>query len=150
MGFFTRFESGGRKDAILRGVAGDEIAIEWEWSSLLGNELKKLINHEVRRQDNRLLKYSVLITYSYNLDNSCKQVKKKWQDSKWPLLLILIGVSKVSKKELISGREFQDINIYLFENNDYTEIRKAPALPWNVSDTRWSMEHVGNWKKKNA
>ena len=44
MGLVTRFESGGRKDAVLRSTDGDEIAIEWEWSGVLGkaNELEKL------------------------------------------------------------------------------------------------------------
>ena len=150
MGLFTRFESGGRKDTILRGVAGDEIAIEWEWGGVWGNELGKLINHKVRRIDKELLKYTVFITYTHEPDTVCSHVKKNWETAKWPLLLILITVRDMPKKEITSGREFQEIKMYLFDKTDYTEIRKAPALPWKVTDTRWSVEHAGDWKQKKA
>ena len=68
MGLVTRFERGGRKDAVLRSTAGDEIAIEWEWGGVWGNELEKLKQHKVlsKNKDNeRLLKYAVLITYTH-------------------------------------------------------------------------------------
>ena len=47
MGLVPRFEIGGKKDAVLRGwhgpeIAIDEIAVEWEWDGVWGNELKKL------------------------------------------------------------------------------------------------------------
>src|SRR4030042_5987281 len=42
MGLVTRFEEGGRKDAMLRSTDGDEIAVEWEWGGVWGNELEKL------------------------------------------------------------------------------------------------------------
>jgi len=42
MGLVARFECGGRKDAVFRSFDGDEIAIEWEWEGIGGNELKKL------------------------------------------------------------------------------------------------------------
>ena len=52
MGLATRFESGGRKDAILRSMAGDEIAIEWEWEGVWGaNEITKLREHLVRNME---------------------------------------------------------------------------------------------------
>ena len=43
MGLVTRFERRGRKDAVLRSAGGDEIAIEWEWGGVWGNELDKLM-----------------------------------------------------------------------------------------------------------
>ena len=148
MGLVTRFERGGRKDAVLRGVSGDEIAIEWEWSKKLENELSKLKTHNITRYDDQLLKYAVLITYTDNQEDTCKQVMEKWQDSRWPLLLILITIRKVSKKDITSGREFQDMKMFLFDKNKHEELRKAPALPWQVNGTRWSIEHVGEWKQK--
>ena len=36
IGLVTRFERGGRKDAVLRSTDGDEIAIEWEWEGVWG------------------------------------------------------------------------------------------------------------------
>ena len=47
MGLLTRFERGGRKDAVFRSGEGDEIAIEWEWGGVWVNELQKLIDHRV-------------------------------------------------------------------------------------------------------
>ena len=46
MGLMTRFERGGRKDAILRSREGDEIAVEWEWNGVYENELRKLKAHK--------------------------------------------------------------------------------------------------------
>ena len=34
MGLIPRFESGNRKDAVLRSGEGDEIAVEWEWNGV--------------------------------------------------------------------------------------------------------------------
>ncbi len=68
MGLVTRFERGARKDAILRSTDGDEIVIEWEWGGVWGNELEKLKHHKPwskGRNIERLLKYSVLITYTH-------------------------------------------------------------------------------------
>src|SRR4030042_128820 len=67
MGFMTRFESGNRKDAVMRSTEQDEIALEWEWEERLGNELDKLKNHKLwsyDKNDQRKLKYAVLITYA--------------------------------------------------------------------------------------
>ena len=47
MGLATRFERGGRKDAVLRSLEGDEIAAEWEWRGVWENELCKLREHNV-------------------------------------------------------------------------------------------------------
>lgn len=38
MGLVTRFEAGKRKDAVLRSREGDEVALEWEWGGVWGNE----------------------------------------------------------------------------------------------------------------
>ena len=138
MGLVTRFERGGRKDAILRGVSGDEIAIEWEWGGVWDNELGKLKNHKVSRVDDKSLKYAVFITYTHAPDAVYGHVIKKWEDAKWPLLLILIDVLDVPKSQILSGREFQNIQMSLFGGNGHKELRKAPALPWRVVGTRWS------------
>ena len=65
MGLVTRFERAGRKDAVLRSGYGDEIAVEWEWGGVWGNELDKLKQHRVWSKDktiDRPLRYAVLIT----------------------------------------------------------------------------------------
>ncbi len=93
MGLVTRFECGGKKDAVLRSTDGDEIALEWEWSGVWGNELEKLKHHKVRGSE-RLLKYAVLITYTHtpNIEKVYNHVIKEWKEAQWPLLLILIDL----------------------------------------------------------
>lgn len=150
MGLVTRFESGSRKDAVLRSTTGDEIAIEWEWSGVRGNELDKLKKSDkVRRKDKGPLKYAVLITYTHtpNIGNVYEHVIKNWAEAKWPLLLILIDVIDVPRSKISSGKDFQNIQMSLFDENGHRELRIAPALPWKVKGTRWSVEHVGEWKQ---
>ena len=143
MGLVTRFERGGRKDAILRSTGGDEIAIEWEWSGVLGkaNELEKLKLHQVwskEKGSKRLLKYAVLITYThtYNINRVYERVLAEWKEAPWPLLLILIDVEKSKKYPM--GKEFKNIQMSVFDKGKRTELRSAPAFPWEVPGTRWS------------
>ena len=85
MGLYARFETRGRKDAVLRSAEGDEIALEWEWGGVWSNELKKLKHHRVWSKDNdmeRLLKYVVLITYTHtpNIEKVYNHVMSKWEE----------------------------------------------------------------------
>ena len=144
IGLVTRFESGGRKDAVLRSTDGDEIAIEWEWSSVLGkaNELEKLKKHKVRPKGKERLKYAVLITYThtYNIDKVYERVLSEWKEAPWPLLLILIDVIDVPKRKITSGKDFQNIRMCVFDKNEHRKLRIAPAFLWKVSGTRWDEE----------
>ena len=148
IGLATRFERGGRKDAILRSTEGDEIALEWEWEDiwgrngkLKGNELRKLKNHKVWPKNKEGLKYAVLITYTQASGEETKKVYDKvveaWEGAPWPLLLILIEVEK-SKNRM--RREFMTIRMSVFDKGKRTELRSAPACPWEVAGTRWSYE----------
>jgi len=144
MGLVTRFERGGRKDAILRSTDGDEVAIEWEWEGVLGeraNELDKLKHHKVWSSNkgiDRSLKYAVLVTYTYNIDRVYEHVLKKWKDAPCPLLLILIDVE--DSKEFYTGVEFKNIQMSVFHEGKRRELRSASAFPWEVPRTRWSYE----------
>ncbi len=144
MGLVTRFERRGRKDAVLRSAAGDEIAIEWEWGGVWGqNEIEKLKQHELwskRKEDkDRLLKYAVLITYTHtrNIENVYKEVMKRWEEARWPLLLILVDLEE--SKKFSSGKEFKNIQMSIFDGKKQEELRTAPAFPWEISGTRWSL-----------
>ncbi|MBI4283355.1 MAG: hypothetical protein HY663_02660 [Chloroflexi bacterium] len=147
MGLVTRFERGGRKDAILRSTDGDEVAIEWEWSDILrwidvrGNEVEKLKKHAVKPKGKERLKYAVLITYTHNIKEAYKRVTEKWEGARWPLLLILIDVIDVPKRKIFSGREFQNIQMSVFSGGEEVkgrELRSAKAFPWEVAGTSWS------------
>ena len=141
MGLVTRFERGGRKDAVIRTVEHDVIALEWEWGGVWGNELRKLKEHQVWSKDKgseRLLKYSVFITYTHtpNIEMVYNHVIKEWEGAPWPLLLILIDL-KESKKFL---KEFKNMQMSMFHKGERRELRSAPAFPWEVCGTRWSYE----------
>ncbi len=146
MGFVTRFERGGRKDAILRSTDGDEVAIEWEWGGVWGNELQKLKDHKVWsgvKDRERLLRYAVLIAYTHppNIQKVYDHVMKKWEEgegARWPLLLILIDLIEVPKSKFSMGKEFKNIQMSVFHKGERRELRSAPALPWEVPGTRWS------------
>jgi len=144
MGVVTRFERGGRKDAIFRSVAGDEVAIEWEWEGINGNELKKLKHHKVWGRDgynHEFLKYGVLVTYieTNEVKTTVAHTSEYWKDASWPLLLIII-VSEKTKK-LASQRDFTNLQMYLFENNgEYRLLRDVPAMPWKVDCSRWQFQ----------
>lgn len=141
MGFVTRFERGGRKDAILRSTEGDEIAVEWEWGGVWrANELEKLKDHSVRPKGKERLKYAVLITYTHppNIQKVYNHVMEKWEGAQWPLLLVLIDL--IESKKYPMGKEFRNIQMSVFHKGERRELRSAPAFPWEVPETRWSYE----------
>ena len=143
MGLVTRFERGGRKDAVLRSTEGDEIAVEWEWGGVWGNELEKLKHHKVWSSDKgieRLLKYAVLITYTHtpNIQKVYNHVMNEWEGAPWPLLLILIDLEESNK--FFSGEEFKNIQMPVFDSNGRRSLRVAPAFPWNVESSRWYLQ----------
>jgi len=143
MGLVTRFEAGGRKDAILRSTDGDEVAIEWEWEGVWGDELDKLKHHKIWPKDKERLKYAVLITYTHppNIQKVYNHVMGKWEGAQWPLLLILID--HIESKKYPMGIEFKNIQMSIFsegEKVERRELRSAPAFPWEVAGTPWSYE----------
>ena len=143
MGLVTRFERGGRKDAILRSGLGDEIAVEWEWQGVWENELGKLKAHETwnnTKGPKRHLKYGVLISYTHqeNLGRVYEHVSVKWKGAKCPLLLILVIVE--DNKRFSSGKEFKVMHSCLFTKDGKPEfLRETPAVPWKVESTRWQI-----------
>lgn len=145
LGFVTRFEHGGRTDAILRSTDGDEIAVEWEWTKGYINELKKMKDKEQGiwskiTDSDRSLKYSVLITYSDNATENKQDIFKKlsgnWGGVKYPLLLILINYEKST--EFYSRRKFTTINMCKISDSKFSEFRSEKAVPWEIDKTRWS------------
>lgn len=145
MGLYARFESGHRKDAVLRSGQGDEIAVEWEWNGVWGNELDKLREHKVwhpKKVSARLLRYAVLITYTHtpNIEKVYEHVRNEWKDARWPLLLILIDLEESAK--FFSRKEFKHLNMSVFESDCQRKLRQAPAYPWNVHSSRWSLQIV--------
>jgi hypothetical protein len=143
IGLVARFEAGKRKDAVLRSRDGDEIAVEWEWGGVWGNELEKLKNHRVRgpkKAEDRLLKYGVLITYTHtpNIDKVYGHVMDEWQGARWPLLLILVDLEE--SRVFPMGKDFKNITMSVFDASGQRRLRVAPAFPWNVECSRWHVQ----------
>ena len=143
MGFVTRFESGKRKDAVLKNTEQDVIALEWEWEGVWGNEIEKLKKHRVWSYDKnseRLLKYAVFITYTHtpNIEKVYSHVMGKWEGAKCPLLLILIDLEESTI--YFSHKEFKNIQMSIFSKSKRADLRVAPAFPWRVPKTRWARE----------
>lgn len=138
MGLVTRFERGGRKDAVLRSSDGDEVAIEWEWQGVDKSELKKLKLHEAwPKGKGKKIKYAVLVTYADQevIQEALNEAEEYWIDGQWPLLLILITTKKT--RIFTSRREFRYIQMYLIDKGKRNMLREVPALPWNVDSSRW-------------
>jgi len=143
MGFHSRFESGKRKDAVMRDTEQDVVALEWEWEGVWGNEIKKLKEHKLWTFDkdkSRLLQYAVFVTYThtYNIDKVYERVLAEWEGAPWPLLLILIDVEE--SKEFFSHKKFKRIQMSVCDKGKRKELRSTPAFPWKVPKTRWSRE----------
>jgi len=143
MGLITRFESGKRKDAVMRDTEQDVIALEWEWEGVWGNEIEKLKKHKVwsyDRNSERLLKYAVFITYTHtpNIEKVYSHVMEKWEGTRHPLLLILIDLEE--SKKYFSHKEFRNVQMSIFNEGKRIDLRVAPAFPWKVYGTRWSRE----------
>ena len=146
MGLVTRFERGGKKDAVLRSSDGDEIAIEWEWDGVCGNELGKLKNHRVwsvKKESSRLLKYAVFISYANtrDIETAYDHVKEGWESAPWPLLLVLIDWEQTRK--LSVRKEFKHLNMSVFDSGEHRLLRVAPAFPWNVVRSNWWVQTGG-------
>jgi hypothetical protein len=138
MGVYTRFEYGGRTDAVLRANFKDLVAVEWEWSGVLHreNELDKLRNYKVRGKTDSL-RYCVLVTYVHTpyINAVYKYVLQKWENARWPLLLILIDYEDSTK--ISSRRIFKKVNISLFDGKTQKELDAFPAFPWDIPETHF-------------
>ena len=137
IGVYTRFERGGRTDAVFRAAYKDLVALEWEWNGVFygANELDKLKNYKVSGTD--LLRYCVLITYVHTpyINAVYEHVLKKWENAKWPLLLILIDYE--DSKQYSSRRIFKKVNLSMFDGKTRKELDTFPAFPWDIPETHF-------------
>ncbi len=143
MGLTTRFERGGRKDAVLRSREGDEIAVEWEWDGVRGNELGKLKNHNTWAPSEykpKRLRFASLVSYAESPDflSSKAYVGKLWEGAQYPLLLILVTFDFT--KKFRTRRDFKDMNFFVYGPNGVQDLGSVPAAPWNLEGTRWPIQ----------
>jgi hypothetical protein len=142
MGLFTRFESGGRTDAILRDNKNEALALlEWESKRLDRgiNEFDKL--KESAKSKFRDISFACLICYTRSgasdYTNRATTVIDKWT-KQWgaglpPLLLVVIDFQLQQKH-----RQFTKMTIYWIKHGRRRTLREQPAYPWNVTGSRWA------------
>ena len=143
MGLATRFERGGRKDAVLRSREGDEITIEWEWDGVRGNELGKLKNHKTWAPSEykpKGLRFGCLVSYAEtsDLESSRQYVEKAWEGAQHPLLLILVTYD--FSKKFRTHRDFKDMEFLVYGPDGIRDLGSVPAAPWNLEATRWPIQ----------
>ena len=143
MGLTTRFERGGRKDAIIRSREGDEIAVEWEWDGVRGNELGKLKNHRAWAPPQfkpKCLRFATLVSYaeSSDFEASCEYVGNKWEGANCPLLLILVTYERT--KKFRTRRDFKEMSFFVYGPNAVQDLGSVPAAPWNLEGTVWPIQ----------
>ena len=153
MGLFTCFESGVRTDAVLRDTKGVVAALEWEWAALHSgkvNEFKKLA--QLCGDSNyRCLRFAGLVVYgrkggtdySTRTEKVLEQYEKEWTERLPPLLLVVIYFEGIGKNERLQRRQFQDMEMYEIAGGTKKLLRRQPAFPWDVSDSRWAKETAG-------
>ncbi|KWD80580.1 hypothetical protein [Burkholderia ubonensis] len=133
MGYFTHFEAGNRTDAVIKNAQNKGIAnVEWEWTQphkSTFNELDKL------RASRDLAVFSVLITYSRSDHHelNLERIRSAWSNCEEPLLLFLVCF------DFSKGRQFSTLDTYLAQRGIVRKLRSQPALPWNLTGTRWAL-----------
>jgi hypothetical protein len=154
MGLFTCFESGVRTDAMLRDTQGVVAALEWEWAALHSGkvtEFKKLLKlcGDAKYQ---CLRFASLVVYGrkggadYDLrtERVLEQYGEDWAKELPPLLLVVIYYRGIGKDAGLQRRQFLEMEMYEIAGGRRKLLRQQPALPWDVSGSRWAKETASN------
>ena len=155
LGLFTRFESGGRTDAILRDNEDKAVALlEWEWTAIHRenehiNEFEKLKNNCLKKQF-KDIQFAAYIGYfrsethkgeDYSALSASKlsDYTKCWAMADLPPLLLVL-VNFEWKGATKGGRKFTNLTVDKLEGGHKTRLRDQPAYPWDVSGSKWQHE----------
>ncbi len=134
MGFFTCFESGGRTDAVIQTAQRKIWAkVEWEWIQPIResvNEIEKLKESAAQSEVQVFIGYSREERHAENIE----RISSQWQDISTPLIAFLIEFQYYG-----GHRQFTDLRTYCIRNGTARQLRRQPALPWRVEDTRWHL-----------
>lgn len=138
MGLFSCFESGGRTDAELQHADRKVWAkMEWEWEEPRDHkpgsgEVEKLPSASDKAD------MFIFIGYSQNryLEDNLALIEKALKGLKKPLLVILVTFTKEGL-----WRYYHDLHTYSVDSSGVALVRKQPALPWQVANSRWQYSH---------
>jgi hypothetical protein len=151
MGLLTRFETGGRTDAVLTDNRDRHLAlVEWEYEGLHKGdsgvtEFDKLNKSCSDQQD---LRFACLIVYRVvgptsshagkvkDATRTVESYTKRWT-SRPPLLLVAIEYDWQTKG---SFRNFRRITMDRIAGGEKARLRSQPAYPWKVDGSRWFSE----------
>ena len=135
-GYFSQFESDGRFDGVARNVKQSDpdlvMLAEWEWNSPkegIFNEVEKLS----KAAENKKPEACFLLTYSdvENLGETEEFILDGW-NAECPLIFAIVTYRG-------GLREFIDLVFYEKKRGeDLKCLRKQPALPWKVKNTKWA------------
>jgi len=141
LGLQTRYETGGRTDAVIQFPGNGEIwaHLEWEWAQAFLskiNEFSKLSERSNRSQVCYFIGYSE----SDMLSKTLERIKTDWKRIEKPLICFLIVFKRGKKaKHQRIVRHFREFQTYEFKAGQCKLLRKQPALPWEVKHSRWEV-----------
>jgi hypothetical protein len=133
LGFFTRFETGNRTDAVVQKPLSRKnwAKIEWEWKQPFRetvNELDKLASADGSADVFVFIGYSDIREMEKNLE----KIDRIWKPVSTPLLVFLITYSVKQDR-----RAFQKLQTYRIAKGTRRRLREQHALPWQVPDSKW-------------
>lgn len=134
LGLFSCFESGGRSDAELQHADRKVWAkLEWEWEEPRDHKAGK---GEIQKLASASDKADLCIFIGYSqqkhLEQNLSLIQEAWAGNKKTLLVIL-----VTFKQEGGWRYFKSLQTYTCDSQGVLLVREQPALPWDVSNSRW-------------
>ena len=134
-GYFVHFESGGKSDAVLRNSKKEPVAFaEWEWQDPVRNEINEPSKLSAAYLEHKP-EFCFLLTYvdEEKLPSAVDKIAAQWPH---PNDLILCLVTYSGK----GFRTFKELVFFRITLNSSDEIRRQPALPWLIKNSRWLSE----------
>ena len=145
MGFFTCFETGRRTDAVIQTASRKVWAnVEWEWTQPVRekvNEIEKLKESATTSDVQVFIGYSKEDLHEENL----ARITSQWKNVHTPLIVFLIQFRFFNKR-----RQFTYLRTYRVQNGVAHPLRRQPALPWRVEDTRWHLLATQHFEASSA
>lgn len=135
MGFLTRFETGNRTDAVIERFDRRLWArVEWEWMQVYHQKVDEIAKLKKASNDCEI---SIFIRYSHkdNVFKSVNRIVELWQGCPKPLLVFLVTFAEVRDR----SRVFETLQTYRVSDGKARKVREQPALPWQVSGSRWQV-----------
>lgn len=138
MGYYTAFETGNRTDAVIQTATGRPWAkVEWEWAQPCRPKVNELDKLAAAAKEAEVM---VFIGYSHDThhDDNLGKIQRIWKRVDTPLIVFLTTCSYHGHQ-----RHFRELQTHYLRAGSHRVLRKQPALPWHVPDTRWEKQANG-------